>query len=140
MCQPFWNTRLPQVNMQYDQFIALGCMPQASHSGGAAGFAPELREWAQRYTKATRGGVAAPPNLVATTAPYEIELVRYTHGARAWYLSDAADWKDKFDQTVKQKAFPLMLSKGLSDIPDLFPDKKKISRLAFALAMAFGLI
>jgi hypothetical protein len=140
MCQPFWNTRLPQVNMQYDQFIALGCVPQASDTGGAGGFPQEVRQWAQRYTKAIRGGVAAPANLVATTAPYEIELVRYTHGARAWYLSDAADWKEKFEQTVKQKAFPLLLSKGLSDIPDLFPDKKKISRQSFALAMAFGFV
>ena len=140
MCQPFWNTRLPQVNMQYDQFIALGCVPQASDSGGTGGFPPEVRQWAQRYTKAIRGGVAAPANLVATTAPYEIELVRYTHGARAWYLSDAPDWKEKFEQTVKQKAFPLLLSKGLSGIPDLFPDKKKISRQAFALGMAFGFI
>ncbi len=140
MCQPFWNTRLPQVNMQYDQFIALGCMPQSSDAGEAGGFPAEARQWVQRYTKATRGSVAAPANLVATTAPYEIELVRYTHGARAWYLSDAADWKEKFDQTVKQKAFPLLLSKGLSDIPDLFPDKKKISRQSFALGMAFGFV
>ncbi len=140
MCQPFWNTRLPQVNMQYDQIIALGCVPEKSDRSGAGGFPPEVRQWAQRYTKATRGGAAAPANLVATTAPYEIELVRYTHGARAWYLSDAADWKEKFEQTIKQKAFPLLLSKGLVDIPDLFPDKKKASRQAFALAMAFGFI
>lgn len=140
MCQPFWNTRLPQVNMQYDQFIALGCMPHSSNTGDAAGFPQEVRQWVQRFTKATRGSVSAPANLVATTTPYEIELIRYTHGARAWYLSDAQDWKEKFVQTAKQKAFPLLLCKGLSDIPDLFPDKKKVSRQVFALAMAFGFI
>ncbi len=140
MCQPFWNTRLPQVNMQYDQNLALGCMPQTSDSGDAGGFPPDVRRWVSQYTKATRGGVAAPATLVATSAPYELELVRYTHGACAWYLSDAADWKEKYEQTVKQKAFPLLLNKSLSDVPDLFPDKKRIARQVFAIAMAFGFV
>src|SRR5206468_1035440 len=133
MCQPFWMTRPPQVNMKYDQVIALGCMPLPAASGGGPQFPPEVQEWTQRYVDATRSGIAVPPVILAMTTPYEIELVRYTHGARAWYLADAADWKTKYEAVLKRGAFPLHLHRSLADLPDLFPDEAAAGKQAFAL-------
>ncbi|MGB9618872.1 MAG: hypothetical protein ACPL7K_00505, partial [Armatimonadota bacterium] len=139
MCAPFWSTRLPQAGMQYDQHAALGCMPRTSDANGVS-FPAEVQEWADRYTAAGPGVTPSAPTIVATTVPYEIELARYVHGARAWYLTDASDWKQKYEQTVGMAAFPIHTHKCLGKLPDLFPDKTKKARQAFALGMAFGFI
>lgn len=140
MCVPFWSTRLPQVNMQYDQYLALGCMPNASGEADGADFPPEIQQWVQQYKRATRGTVAAEASIIPTGAPYEIELVRYTHGARAWYLNDAEEWKRKYEQVHKLQAFPMHVFKCLAPIPDLLPDRNKLARQVFALGMALGFI
>lgn len=139
MCVPFWSTRLPQAGMQYDQHAALGCMPQSAGADQVL-FPREVQEWAERFSAATTGITAAPPTIVPTTVPYEVELARYVHGARAWYLTDASDWKQKYEQTVNMGAFPVHTHACLGKLPDLFPDRTKAARQAFALGMAFGFI
>jgi hypothetical protein len=139
MCVPFWSTRLPQTGMQYDQHAALGCMPRSA-DGDQEVFPPEVHQWAERFAAATTGVTAAPPTIVPTTVPYEIEMVRYVHGARAWYLTDASDWKQKYEQTANVNAFPVHTHTCLGKLPDLFPDRTRTARQAFALGMAFGFI
>jgi len=139
MCVPFWSTRLPQTGMQYDQHAALGCMPRSAGADQEL-FPPEVQQWAEQFAAATPGVTAAPPTIVPTTVPYEIEMARYVHGARAWYLTDASDWKQKYEQTVNMNAFPVHTHACLGKLPDLFPDRTRVSRQAFALGMAFGFI
>ncbi len=139
MCVPFWSTRLPQTGMQYDQHAALGCMPRSAGSDQVV-FPQEVQEWAERFSAATTGVTAAPPTIVPTTVPYEIELARYVHGARAWYLTGAEEWKQKYEQTVAMRAFPLHTHSCLAKLPDIFPDRTRTARQAFALGMAFGFI
>jgi hypothetical protein len=139
MCVPFWSTRLPQAGMQYDQHAALGCMPR-SVGADQEQYPPEVQEWAKQFAAATTGVTAAAPTIVPTTVPYEIEMARYVHGARAWYLTDASDWKQKYEQTVSTNAFPVHTHACLGKLPDLFPDRTRAARQAFALGMAFGFI
>jgi hypothetical protein len=139
MCQPFWDTQLPQAGMQYDHFLALGCKPLPDAAQGVR-FPQEAQQWAQQYVHAGQGAVAARAILIPNQAGHELEIVRYTHGARAFYLTDALDWKTKYTDFSKRKAFPLHVAKCLEKAADLFPDEQEQARLAFALAMALGFI
>jgi hypothetical protein len=140
MCEPFWMTRYSHVGLRYQHYTALGCMPLATGRGKERRFPPEVETWAQRYATATRGGVAAAPEIQATTAPYEIELVRYTHGARAWYLAEAQTWKEQYERIAAAGTYPLHLHTAFRDVPDLMPDDTLINKQAFALGLALGFV
>lgn len=139
MCEPFWKVSEPISGTTYAQITALGCTPV--QSGQTFEFPPVVTEWINRFAR----GDAAQPGIEATNAPYEVELVRYTHGARAMYLDDAKDWKTKYDALTKQGAFPLHIDRRFVDLPDLdvtADDYKAAAdgRRAFALGMALGFV
>ena len=140
MCQPFWKISLPQAGMQFDTHLALGCAPVQGDGAGPVRFPKEIDKWIGQHTRAGQGGAGVTATTVATAAPYEIELVRYTHGARGFYFSDAGAWKNQYEAIRKTGGHPLHLSRSLAKAPDLFPDRSKDARQAFAMAMGMGFI
>jgi hypothetical protein len=139
MCEPFWKVTEPTSNTTYAHVTALGCTPILS--GAAYGFPPEAEAWVKNYVR----GDEKTKGIEATNAPYELELVCYTHGARAMYLDDVKDWKDKYDALTKQGAFPLHIDQRFVDLPDLDVTAKDYKdradgRRAFALGMALGFV
>ncbi len=135
MCQPFWLTHFPAAGARFEDRAYLGCQTDAEGH-----YPPEVQAWRQELLRTRGHEISQPPDLTPTGRPYQIELVRYTHGARAYYLDDVAAWKVEYDSRLKKPNFPLHLVKSLEDIPDLFPDESAMARQAFALGMAFGFI
>ena len=139
LCRPLWKTTLPRVDMNYSEFIALGCLPIRAMKGKDPEFPPAILKWKRQFVEAGQSGMTEPV-LLPTSAPYEVELVRYTHGARAWYLDDLRGYKRKYEMIAGRNAYPLHLHKALLDVPDLFPERDAPARRAFALGMALGFI
>jgi Tubulin like len=140
MCQPFWQTRAPQAGMKYENCTMLGCMPQTGSTGDGPQYPPEVDEWKKQHVDTSRVGAGASPEILPTTIPYEIELVRYTHGARGFYLADGKEWKEKYEKVKSQQAFPLHLHVSLESVPDLLPDDAIEAKKAFALGLALGFV
>jgi hypothetical protein len=146
--QPSFLSSLPQSTsapnrartQQHGAGGMLGCMPQTGSAGEPQQFPAEIGEWANQHVEATRAGTGAAPTTVPTTIPYEIELVRYTHGARGFYLADGKDLKAKYEKVKSQKAFPLHLHISLESVPDLLPDEAIEAKRAFALGLALGFV
>lgn len=139
MCEPFWYSQQPSSDLTYNDILTLTCMP-VPVKGGDVVFPPLVQKWSETFASQTKGGVAKQPTLIASTLPYQVELVRYTHGARAYYLRDASSWKQCFEETVKGGHYPMFLHKDFQQAPDLFPDENAEARTYFALALGMGLI
>jgi hypothetical protein len=136
MCQPFWLTDIPG-NAMYSDYIGLGAMPMDKRK---LKFDPIIASWARKYQDFRTKGAIGRAEPVPTSIPYEIELSRRTHGARAYYLRDAKNWRKYYKDVVKAGTYPLHAHPDLSALEDLFPDLKAESKVSFAVAMAFGFI
>lgn len=140
LCSPFWYTLPAQINTQYDHILSVGCAPTSIDGAGNPIIPEQVDKWAKQYATSVRGGQKVPPVAIPTSTPYELELVRHTHGARAWYLRDAKEWKREYEASLTDKTYPVHTHKMLADIPDIFPDDSARGRLMFALGMALGFI
>ena len=141
MNAPFWRTDRPTADFDYVENRMLGAMPVIEN--GRAEPRAELQAWVKDIG-ATEG---RGPSIEALSTPYELQLVRYTHGARAMYLKQASDWKAFYTAWSRSSSgFPLHIDARLVDLPDLdssgtiLARERLEARKAFALAVALGFV
>jgi hypothetical protein len=141
MNAPFWRIDRPTADFAFVENRMLGAKPVVEN--GRAEPRAELPVWLQEYSE----GGTRPPSFEALSTPYELQLVRYTHGARAAYLKQAADWKASYAAWSRPSSgFPLHIDARLVDLPDLDSSAAVVARerldarRAFALGVALGLI
>lgn len=142
MCQPFWQTVVPQTNDRFfSEVVALGCGPAGTMDDGDPIFPEEVREWVGRLgTTALGGGSGANVRLVPAGSRQEIELVRYTHAARAFYLTEAKEWERQYLVAASRPEYGIHTHAVFDDVPNLAPDEKAVSKLAFAVGAALGFV
>lgn len=142
MCQPFWQTVVPQANDRFfSEVVALGCAPSKTTDDGEVVFPSEVHQWVDRLgTTALGGGSGANVRLVPSGSRQEIELVRYTHAARAFYLTDAKEWERHYLGAASHPEYGIHTHAVFDDAPNLAPDEKAVSKLAFAVGAALGFI
>jgi hypothetical protein len=141
MNAPFWRTDRPTADFAYVENRMLGAMP-VIESGRA-----EPRAELQAWVKDIGASEGRAPSIETLSTPYELQLVRYTHGARAMYLKQAADWKAFYTAWSRSSSgFPLHIDARLIDLPDLDSSatilvrERLEARKAFALAVALGFV
>ncbi len=136
MCQPFWHAQPLMAGMSFPEFVAASVHPVLKEDNSLA-WPPEMDKWIKKHG----GDQGRKFSLIPSDVPYEIVLSRRTHGARAFYLAQAADWKklhERQRETARGK-YPLEIGAQFKDAPDLFPDDQGL-RWMFTLGIAFGFI
>lgn len=139
-CLPFWRTVVPTIGTRYQEFVAIGCRPTPGSRHEAPRFPAALERWTAELKGGGDHGLTDEPTRVPTSAPWEIEMVRYTYGARAWYLADTAAWRQLYAAHPRGTSYPLHVLKALEQTPDLMPDAAALAREAFAVGLALGFI
>ncbi len=135
LCQPFWGGSPVEANMEFPEFLAVS-VAHVRDKDGALVPPPVVEDWVRRFAPA---GARDKYETIPTDLPYEITLGRRTFGARAFYLREAAEWRQKYDSMSANKDFMMATHSAFLNIPDLFPvDAGPIT--AFALGVALGFI
>jgi hypothetical protein len=135
LCQPFWNASAVNTSMEFPEFLAVS-VAHVRDKDGALVPPPVVKDWITRFGPA---GDRDKYEAIPTDLPYEITLGRRTFGARAFYLHEAEDWRQKYLSMSSGSDFMMATHSAFLDIPDLFPvDAGPIT--AFALGVALGFI
>jgi hypothetical protein len=79
---------------------------------------------------------------ISTGLRHRIDAIRILHGLPAFLIMGMDDYKNCYDEKLKEGKYPLHISRGWERFEDIFPEveKVKVARDVFAMALAFDFI